>query len=135
MSTEFEIGKLSIENLSGELVTPYHLLNAKADKNQFFSYYNYSNNSFLSHGLNGSWAMGIFQDSQLRSETSLRTQFSNPWLNFSAAGTTFGSIFKGNNRFDVALAISSGRNKFNTNEIFNKQDSSTVALLEIPTKN
>ena len=132
--SEFEIGGLSIENLSGELVTPYHLLNAKADKNQFFSYYNYSNNSFLSHGLNGSWAMGIFQDSQLRSERSLRTQFSNPWLNFSATGTTFGSKFKGNNRFDVALAISSGRNKFNTNEIFNKRDSSTVALMEIQPK-
>ena len=132
--SEFEIGGLSIENLSGELVTPYHLLNAKADKNQFFSYYNYSNDSFLSHGLNGSWAMGIFQDSQLRSERSLRTQFSNPWLNFSATGTTFGSKFKGNNKFDVALAISSGRNKFNTNEIFNKRDSSTVALMEIQPK-
>ena len=132
--SEFEIGGLSTENLSGELITPYHLLNAKADKNQFFSYYNYSNNSFLSHGLNGSWAMGIFQDSQLRSERSLRTQFSNPWLNFSATGTTFGSTFQGNNRFDVALAISSGRNKFNRNEIFNKQDSSTVALLEIQPK-
>ena len=132
--SEFEIGGLSTENLSGELVTPYHLLNAKADKNQFFSYYNYSNNSFLSHGLNGSWAMGIFQDSQLRSERSLRTQFSNPWLNFSATGTTFGSTFQGNNRFDVALAISSGRNKFNRNEIFNKRDSSTVALLEIQPK-
>ena len=132
--TEFEIGGLSIENLSGELVTPYHLLNAKADKNQFFSYYNYSNDSFLSHGLNGSWAMGIFQDSQLRSERSLRTQFSNPWLNFSATGTTFGSKFKGNNKFDIALAISSGRNKFNTNEIFNKRDSSTVALMEIQPK-
>ena len=133
-NSEFEIGGLSTENLSGELVTPYHLLNARADKNQFFSYYNYSNNSFLSHGLNGSWAMGIFQDSQLRSERSLRTQFSNPWLNFSATGTTFGSTFQGNNRFDVALAISSGRNKFNRNEIFNKRDSSTVALLEIQPK-
>ena len=112
--SEFEIGGLRTENLSGELVTPYHLLNARADKNQFFSYYNYSNDSFLSHGLNGSWAMGIFQDSQLRSERSLRTQFSNPWLNFSATGTTFGSTFKGNNKFDIALAISSGRNKFNT---------------------
>ena len=132
--SEFEIGGLSIENLSGELVTPYHLLNAKADKNQFFSYYNYSNDSFLSHGLNGSWAMGIFQDSQLRSERSLRTQFSNPWLNFSATGTTFGSKFKGNNKFDIALAISSGRNKFNMNEIFNKRDSSTVALMEIQPK-
>ena len=132
--SEFEIGGLSIENLSGELVTPYHLLNAKADKNQFFSYYNYSNDSFLSHGLNGSWAMGIFQDSQLRSERSLRTQFSNPWLNFSATGTTFGSKFKGNNKFDIALAISSGRNKFNMNEILNKRDSSTVALMEIQPK-
>ena len=132
--SEFEIGGLSIENLSGELVTPYHLLNAKAEKNQFFSYYNYSNDSFLSHGLNGSWAMGIFKDSQLRSERNLRTQFSNPWLNFSATGTTFGSKFKGNNKFDVALAISSGRNKFNTNEIFNKRDSSTVALMEIQPK-
>ena len=133
-NSELEIGGLSTENLSGELVTPYHLLNARAEKNQFFSYYNYSNNSFLSHGLNGSWAMGIFQDSQLRSERSLRTQFSNPWLNFSATGTTFGSTFQGNNRFDVALAISSGRNKFNRNEIFNKRDSSTVALLEIQPK-
>jgi len=132
--SEFEIGGLSIENLSGELVTPYHLLNAKAEKNQFFSYYNYSNDSFLSHGLNGSWAMGIFKDSQLRSERNLRTQFSNPWLNFSATGTTFGSKFKGNNKFDIALAISSGRNKFNTNEIFNKRDSSTVALIEIQPK-
>ena len=132
--SEFEIGGLRTENLMGELVTPYHLLNARADKNQFFSYYNYSNNSFLSHGLNGSWAMGIFQDTQLRSERSLRTQFSNPWLNFSATGTTFGSTFQGNNRFDVALAISSGRNKFNRNEIFNKRDSSTVALLEIQPK-
>ena len=132
--SEFEIGGLSIENLSGEIVTPYHLLNAKAEKNQFFSYYNYSNDSFLSHGLNGSWAMGIFKDSQLRSERNLRTQFSNPWLNFSATGTTFGSKFKGNNKFDIALAISSGRNKFNTNEIFNKRDSSTVALMEIQPK-
>jgi hypothetical protein len=132
--SEFEIGGLSIDNFSEELVTPHHLLNAKADKNQFFSYYDYSNNSFLSYGLNGSWAMGIFKDPELRSERSLRTQFSNPWLNFSAAGTTFGSTFQGNNRFDVALAISSGRNKFNRNEIFNKQDSSTVALLEIQPK-
>jgi len=132
--SEFEIGGLSIENLSGELVTPYHLLNAKAEKNQFFSYYNYSNDSFLSHGLNGSWAMGIFKDSQLRSERNLRTQFSNPWLNFSATGTTFGSKFKGNNKFDITLAISSGRNKFNMNEIFNKRDSSTVALMEIQPK-
>ena len=61
-SSELEIGDSEHSNLSQELVTPYHLLNARADKNQFFSYYNYSNNSFLSHGLNGSWAMGVFQD-------------------------------------------------------------------------
>jgi len=63
-------------------------------KINFFPITIYSNNSFLSHGLNGSWAMGVFQDSELRAKKSLRSQFSNPWLNFSAAGTTFGSIMK-----------------------------------------
>ena len=29
---EFEIGGLSTQDLSQELVTPYHLLNARADK-------------------------------------------------------------------------------------------------------
>ena len=61
--------------------------------------------------------MGIFQDPELRAKRNLRSQFSNPWLNFSAAGTTFGSILKSNDKFDLALALSSGRNKFNTNEI------------------
>ena len=132
--TELEIGGLQTHTFSQELVTPYHLLNARADKNEFFSFYNYSNNSFLSHGLNGSWAMGVFQDSELRSKKSLRSQFSNPWLNFSASGTTFGSTFKGVQRFDIAIALSSGRNKFKTNEIFGERNSSTVALLEIQPK-
>ena len=128
---ELEIGGLQTHNLSQELVTPYHLLNARADKNQFFSYYDYSNDSFLSHGLNGSWALGVFQDSELRSKKSLRSQFSNPWLNFSASGTTVGSSFKGLQGFDIAFALSSGRNKFKQNEIFGERNSSTVALLEI----
>ena len=132
--SELEIGGLQTHTFSQELVTPYHLLYARADKNQFFSYYNYSNNSFLSHGLNGSWAMGVFQDSELRSKKSLRSQFSNPWLNFSATGTTFGSTFQGLHGFDIAIALSSGRNKFKTNEIFGERNSSTVALLEIQPK-
>ena len=132
--TELEIGGFKTQNFSQELVSPNHLLNARADKNQFFSYYDYSNDSFLSHGLNGSWAMGVFQDSELRSKKSLRSQFSNPWLNFSAAGTTFGSTFKGVQRFDIAIALSSGRNKFQKNEIFGERNSSTVALLEIQPK-
>ena len=132
--TELEIGGFKTQNFSQELVSPNHLLNARADKNQFFSYYDYSNDSFLSHGLNGSWAMGVFQDSELRSKKSLRSQFSNPWLNFSATGTTFGSTFKGVQGFDIAIALSSGRNKFKTNEIFGERNSSTVALLEIQPK-
>jgi hypothetical protein len=133
-SSELEIGALNTQKFSQELVTPHHLLNARADKNQFFSYYNHSNNSFLSHGLNGSWAMGVFQDPELRAKKNLRSQFSNPWLNFSAAGTTLGSIYEGDDKFDVALMISSGRNKFNANEIFGARDSSTVGLLEIQLK-
>ena len=119
---EFEIGGLSTQDLSQELVTPYHLLNERADKNQFFSYYNYSSNSFFSHGINGSWLMGIFQDPELRAKRNLRSQFSNPWLNFSATGTTFGSILKSNDRFDFAVALSAGRNKFKTNEIFGERN-------------
>ena len=125
-SSELEIGTLNTQNFSQELIAPHHLLNARADKNQFFSYYNHSNNSFLSHGLNGSWAMGVFKDSELRAKKSLRSQFSNPWLNFSAAGTTLGSIYEGDNKFDVALMISSGRNKFNANEIFGARDSTKI---------
>jgi hypothetical protein len=133
-SSELEIGTLNTQNFSQELVTPHHLLNARADKNQFFSYYNHSNNSFLSHGLNGSWAMGVFQDPELRAKKNLRSQFSNPWLNFSAAGTTLGSIYEGDEKFNVALMISSGRNKFNANEIFGAKDSSTVGLVEVQLK-
>ena len=131
---EFEIGGLSTQDLSQELVTPYHLLNARAEKNQFISYYNYSSDSFFSHGINGSWLMGIFKDPELRATRNLRSQFSNPWLNFSATGTTFGSILKSNDRFDVAVALSAGRNKFKTNEIFGERNSSTTALLEIQPK-
>ena len=128
---EFEIGTFNTQNLSNELVTPSHLLNVRADKNQFFSYYNHSNNSFLSHGLNGGWALGIFQDPELRVKRNLRSKFNNPWLNFSAAGTSLGSVIKTNKNFDIALAISSGRNRFQTNEIFGDKNSSSIALIEI----
>ena len=128
---EFEISTLRADKLTQELITPSHLLNTRSENNQFFSYYNHSNNSFLSYGLNGSWAMGIFQDSELRNIKNLRSQFANPWLNFAAAGTTFGSILKTKNSFDVAIAVSSGRNKFNANEIFGARDSSTIALIEL----
>jgi len=128
---EFEISTLSTDKLTQELIIPSHLLNTRSEKNQFFSYYNHANNSFLSYGLNGSWAMGIFQDSELRNIKNLRSQFANPWLNFAAAGTTFGSILKTKNSFDVAIAVSSGRNKFNANEIFGARDSSTIALIEL----
>ena len=128
---EFEISTLSDDKFLQELVTPSYLLNTRSEKNQFFSYYNHSNNSFLSFGLNGSWAMGVFQDSELRQKKNLRSQFTNPWLNFSAAGTTFGSILKGKNSFDIAIAVSSGRNKFNANEIFGARDSSTIAVIEL----
>ena len=131
---EFEIGTFNTQNLSNELVTPSHLLNARSDKNQFFSYYNHSNNSFFSHGLNGSWALGIFQDPELRDKRNLRSKFNNPWLNFSAAGTSFGSVITTNKNFDVALAISSGRNKFQTNEIFGEKNSSSIALIEIQSR-
>ena len=128
---EFEISTLSTDKLTQELIIPSHLLNTRSEKNQFFSYYNHANNSFLSYGLNGSWAMGIFQDSELRNIKNLRSQFANPWLNFASAGTTFGSILKTKNSFDVAIAVSSGRNKFNANEIFGARDSSTIALIEL----
>ena len=129
--TELEIGGFKTQNLAKELIAPYHLLNARVDKNQFFSYYNYSNNSFLSHGLNGSWTMGVFRDSTLRTKKNLRSQFSNPWLNFSATGTTFGKTYKGIKEFDVSFALSAGKNKFKTNEIFGKRNSSSVAIFEI----
>ena len=132
--TELEIGGFKTQHLAQELIAPYHLLNARADKNQFFSYYNYSNNSFLSHGLNGSWAMGVFQDSTLRTKKSLRSQFSNPWLNFSATGTTFGSTYKGMKEFDILFALSAGKNKFKTNELFGERNSSSVAIFEIQPK-
>ena len=75
----------------------------------------------MSHGLNGSWSMGIFKDPKLRAKSSLRSKFSNPWLNFSAAGTTFGAMLDNNENFDVAVAFSTGRNKFQTDEIFGEK--------------
>ena len=131
---EFGIGRMKTQSLSQELVTPYYLLKAREEINQYISYYDYADDLFFSHGLNGSWPLGIFQDPELRAKSNLRSQFSNPWLNFSAAGTTFGSILKNNDSFDVAVAISAGRNKFKTNEIFGKRNSSTTALLEIQPK-
>lgn len=131
---EFEIGALNPHNYSQELITQSHILDARADKNQFFAYYNHSNNSFMSHGLNGSWSMGIFKDPKLRAKSSLRSKFSNPWLNFSAAGTTFGAMLDNNENFDVAVAFSTGRNKFQTDEIFGEKNSSTIALIEIQPK-
>ena len=132
--SEFEIGSFKTQNLSQELITPSHLLDARADKNQFMSYYNYSNNSFFSYGINGSWALGIFQDRDLRANSSLKSKFTNPWLNFSAAGSTFGSILEANKNFNLAVTISSGRNKFQTNEVFGERNSSSVALIEIQPK-
>ena len=81
--TELEIGGFKTQHLAQELIAPYHLLNARADKNQFFSYYNYSSDSFFSHGINGSWSMGIFQDPELRAKRNLRSQFSNPSVSYT----------------------------------------------------
>ena len=78
--------------------------------------------------------MGVFQDSTLRTKKSLRSQFSNPWLNFSATGTTFGSTYKGMKEFDILFALSAGKNKFKTNELFGERNSSSVAIFEIQPK-
>ena len=128
---EFELGSFNTQNFSNELIAPTHLLNARADKNQFFSYFNYSNNSFFSHGINGSWALGVFQDPELRIQRNLRSKFNNPWLNFSAAGTSFGSLIEANKDFNIAVTISSGRNKFQNNEIFSETNSSSIVLIEV----
>ncbi|MBD63282.1 MAG: hypothetical protein CMD68_04290 [Gammaproteobacteria bacterium] len=130
---EFEVGRMNTKNTNNELVSSSYLLNARAQRNQFFSYYDHSNDSFLSHGLNGSWSMGIFKDPQLRIKKNLRSQFNNPWLNFSASGTTVGYKLK-NQNFDVAMAFSSGRNKFSNNEIFSDRNSSTIAIMELQPK-
>lgn len=133
-NSEFEIGTFKTQNLSQELITPSHLLNARADKNQFMSYYNHSNNSFFSYGINGSWALGIFQDPDLRADSRLKSKFTNPWLNFSAAGSTFGSIIDVHKNFNLAVTVSSGRNRFQTNEVFGERNASSVALIEVQPK-
>ena len=120
---------------SHELIMPVHVLEAYQDRNQFFTYFNREKNSFISHGSNGSWALGIFKDEDLRYKKPLRSKFTNPWLNFSASGTSFGSLIVGNNQFDLAVLVSSGRSKFQANELFAESDTSTVAMFEIQPKN
>ena len=129
----FQIGVSSYENHSNELVTPYHLLNMKSANDQYFAYFNNIKNTFISHGINAGWALGIFQDEYLRSKISLRSKFNNPWMNFTADGTSIGSIKEYNSNFDIAFTISSGRNKFQSNEIFGDTNSSTIALIELQT--
>ena len=104
--------------VNNELVTPYYLLNIKSANDQYFAYFNNAKNTFISHGINAGWALGIFQDDYLRSKISLRSKFNNPWMNFTAAGTAIGSIKEFNSNLDIAFTISSGRNKFQSNEIF-----------------
>ena len=130
-----EMSNYKNQNLSYGLINSMHLLEAQQDSNQFFTYFNKGNNSFVSHGINGSWALGIFQDKDLRYKSQLRSQFSNPWLNFSAGGTSFGSVYKFQHNLDVAFLISSGRNRFQANEVFGESNSSTVAMIELQPKN
>ena len=130
----FQVGLSSYSNHSYELITPNHLLNTKSSNNQYFAYFNNAKNTFMSHGINAGWALGIFQDEFLRSKINLRSKFNNPWMNFTAAGSAIGSIKTINSNFDIAYTISSGRNKFQSNEIFNDTNSSSVALIEIQSK-
>ena len=130
-----EMSNYKNQNLSYGLINSMHLLEAQQDSNQFFTYFNKGNDSFVSHGINGSWALGIFQDKDLRYKSQLRSQFSNPWLNFSAGGTSFGSVYKFQHNLDVAFLISSGRNRFQANEVFGESNSSTVAMIELQPKN
>jgi len=130
-----EVSNYKNQNLSYGLINSMHLLEAHQDSNQFFTYFNKENDSFVSHGINGSWALGIFQDKDLRYKSQLRSQFSNPWLNFSAGGTSFGSVYKFQHNLDVAFLISSGRNRFQANEVFGESNSSTVAMIELQPKN
>ena len=53
----------------------------------------------------------------MRLINKLRSKFSNPWLNFSAAGSSFGSIVTLSQDLNLAFTISSGRNKFQANEL------------------
>jgi len=77
--------------------------------------------------------LGIFQDELLRSKINLRSKFNNPWMNFTAAGTSFGSIKEIDENLNLALTISSGRNKFKSNEIFGDTNTSSLALIELQT--
>ena len=54
-------------------------------------------------------------------------------MNFTAAGTAIGSVKEFNSNLDIAFTISSGRNKFQSNEIFGDTNSSTIALIELQT--
>ena len=130
-----EVSNYKNQNLSYGLINSMHLIEAHQDSNQFFTYFNKESDSFVSHGINGSWALGIFQDKDLRYKSQLRSQFSNPWLNFSAGGTSFGSVYKFQHNLDVAFLISSGRNRFQANEVFGESNSSTVAMIELQPKN
>ena len=127
----FEVGQANFQNISNELVTPSHLLESQANKNQYFAYFNESNKTFISQGINGSWAMGIFKDTYLRNNSALRSKFNNPWLNYTASGASFGSIKELNNAFNIAYTISAGRNKFSPNETFLEKNSSLIALIEL----
>ena len=127
----FEVGQANFQNISNELVTPTHLLESKANKNQYFAYFNESNKTFISQGINGSWALGIFKDTYLRNNSALRSKFNNPWLNYTASGASFGSIKELNNTYNLAYTISAGRNKFSPNETFLEKNSSLLGLIEI----
>ena len=58
----FEISDYKNQPFSNELITSAYLLEAHQDRNQFFTYFNKDKNNFVSHGINGSWALGVFQD-------------------------------------------------------------------------
>ena len=133
--TVLEMSNYKNQDLSYGLINSTYLLEAQQDNNQFFTYFNKESGGFVSHGINGSWALGIFQDKDLRYKSQLRSQFSNPWLNFSAGGTSFGSVYKFQHNFDVAFLMSSGRNRFQANEVFGESNSSTVAMIELQPKN
>ena len=133
--TVLEMSNYKNQNLSYGLINSTYLLEAQQDNNQFFTYFNKESGGFVSHGINGSWALGIFQDKDLRYKSQLRSQFSNPWLNFSAGGTSFGSVYKFQHNLDVAFLMSSGRNRFQANEVFGESNSSTVAMIELQPKN
>ena len=127
----FQVGSSYYFNHSNELISPHHLLNIKSANNQYFAYFNNTKNTFMSHGINAGWALGIFQDEFLRSKVDLRKKFNNPYLNFTAAGSAIGSIKNINSNFDLAFTISIGRNKFQSNEIFGDTNSSSLALIEV----